>query len=236
MLAPHPQSRAVLPIAALMLISCSALGAPPTAMSPVKFARNSADAGQYQPLFKTLKPMHLKFFLIAEVPEKPVSLRTRIYTEHGVTVRAGTEATSAVNQAFVFFFDWAEERGYALQKNRRDHRGMSLYLLKDSTIHDPEIMHFSTQKEDGKLTRVYGLYDAWNSNNGDNSLMINHKPGRTRAELNSTIAHEMGHFLGDYFRVVDNYFVDPDATVDMEGLAYDFQAYCSERFAEAPGG
>ena len=37
--------------------------------------------------------------------------------------------------------------------------------------------------------------------------------------------HELGHFLGDYFRVYDNYYKLPDGTIRSEDLAYEFDGY-----------
>jgi hypothetical protein len=189
---------------------------------------NSLHSGDYSKVFEVLKQDHIEFFLNAEVPNKDVKLRTRVYFEKNVEY--DEYYMNAIEETFQLFFQWAEENNYELAINRRDHRGMSFYFMDEKSVNDPVIMSFTTLtysvNEVATMTPVHGVYEAWHSSNGDNSLFVSHNSGRARNEIASTISHEMGHFFGDYFRVVDNYYIDESGEVEMEKLAYSFQDYC----------
>jgi hypothetical protein len=189
---------------------------------------NSLNSGEYSKVFEVLKQKHIEFFLHAAVPEKDVKLRARVYFEKNV--KYDEYYMSAIEETFQLFFQWAEENNYELAINRRDHRGISFYFMDEKSVNDPIIMSFTTLtsnvNEVAVMLPVHGVYEAWHSSNGDNSLFISHNSGRARNEIALTISHEMGHFFGDYFRVVDNYYIDGSGEVEMEKLAYSFQDYC----------
>jgi len=216
---------------AVILLSSSAAQAVETSKGAQRLVENSQNTGAYSRVYEVLKQDHIEFYLLATIPEKNVNLRTRVYFEKNVEYNE--YYMGIIEETFQLFFQWAEENNYELAINRRDHRGMSLYFMDKKSIDSHDIISFTTLSErvNGEIvmTKVHGFYEAWNSSNGDNSLFISHNSGRTKEKIASTISHEMGHFLGDYFRVVDNYYTDTINGTEMEKLAYTFQDYCREK-------
>jgi hypothetical protein len=212
----------------IILIFPSLSEAIETSRGPQKLVENSQNTGAYNKVFEVLKQEHIEFSLFADIPEKNVNLRTRVYFEKNVEYNE--YYMEIIEETFQLFFQWSEENNYDLAINRRDHRGMSFYFIDKKSINSRDVVGFTTlsTRINGEIVmaKVHGFYDAWNSSNGDNSLFISHNSGRTKEMIASTISHEMGHFLGDYFRIVDNYYTDATEGVKMEKLAYAFQDYC----------
>jgi hypothetical protein len=212
----------------IILFSSSLSEAVETSRGPQKLVENSQNTGAYSKVFEVLKQEHIEFSLFADIPEKNVNLRTRVYFEKNVEYNE--YYIEIIEETFQLFFQWAEENNYDLAINRRDHRGMSFYFIDKKSISSRDVVGFTTlsTRINGEIvmSKVHGFYDAWNSSNGDNSLFISHNNGRKKEMIASTISHEMGHFLGDYFRIADNYYTNPIEGVKMEKLAYTFQDYC----------
>jgi hypothetical protein len=137
-------------------------------------------------------------------------------------IRGRNNTVRILNEAFTLFFLWAAENNYDLELDNHRTIDLAVYDVRHSLLNNPEIIHFipeiAVYRKQG-LSIINGLYDH-KSISGTNVIFVT--AGRAHA---TTIAHELAHFLGDYFRVYDNYYERSDGSTRAEPLAYEFEDY-----------
>jgi len=174
-------------------------------------------------LFEHMQATHTNFSII--VPSEIVDIQASYFNQVGITGRQWTQAV--VQQATEIFVIWANERGFELSSNGRRNIDLFVYDVHIELLNNKDVMWYSDtiMSDQGAVS---GLYDT-KSISGTNIIFIAANDERTGSLRAGTIAHEMAHFLCDYFRIYDNYFENTFGGYDFEGPAYDFQRYFSAR-------
>ena len=180
--------------------------------------QNAPPPANYNVVFEHMEDTHIDFVLsnMSFGIEIPVSY----FRQRNVSDRNNTGRI--LNEAFELFFLWAAENDYDLELDNHREIDLAVYDVRFSLLNDPDIIHFIPEiakyRRQG-ISAMNGLYDH-KSISGTNVIFVT--AGRNHAE---TIAHELAHFLGDYFRVYDNYYKKPDGSIRAEPLAYEFEDY-----------
>jgi hypothetical protein len=174
-------------------------------------------------LFEHMQTTHTDFSI--NIPNENVSIQASYFNQ--VDITGGQWTRAVVHQAAEIFIIWANERGFELSSNGRRNIDLYVYDVHIETLNDKDIMHYSDAIKSGSGD-ITGLYDT-KSINGTNIIFISANNERSGSLRAGTIAHELAHFLCDYFRIYDNYFENFFGGYDFEGPAYDFQHYFSRR-------
>ena len=196
-------------------------------LSEQRVVRNASNTGAYSRLFEELMDNHLVFTMT--VIEHNIRLRVNYYQQCGIK---GNDSTiPVIERATELFFDWMTERNYTITNDRRDHRFLAVYDLDQNTLNDLSIVNFtSIAKKNQTNRRVNALYEAHQTHDDSNAILIAANRNASELSRSSTIAHELAHWWCDYFRIYDRYYIGEDGKPDMEGPAYDFQRYFEERY------
>ena len=183
--------------------------------------QNDAPPHRQVLLFEHMQATHTDFSI--NIPNENVSIQASYFNQ--VDITGGKWTRAVVQQAAEIFILWANERGFELSSNGRRNIDLYVYDVHIEMLNNKDVMHYSDAIISGSGV-VSGLYDT-KSIAGTNIIFIsanNERPAPLRA---GTIAHELAHFLCDYFRIYDNYFEKTFGGYDFEGPAYDFQRYFS---------
>ena len=214
----------------LLLTLSPAANAVEVNLSEQTVVRNASNTGEYSRLFEELKGNHLVFTMT--VPEHNVSLHINYYQQYGVTGKDFT--IPVIEMATELFFDWMIERNHTITGSRRDHRILAVYDLDYDTLNDLSIVSFTSIARRNETHRqVNALYEAHQTHDNSNALLIAANRPASEMSRATTIAHELAHWWCDYFRIYDRYYIGEDGKADMETPAYDFQRYFAVRYAAA---
>jgi len=196
-------------------------------LSEQRVVRNASNTGEYRRLFEEIKDNHLEFTMT--VPEHNVSLHINYYQQYGVTGKDFT--IPVVEMATELFFDWMVERNHTITTSRRDHRILAIFDLDFDTLNTIAVDDLTNRAMRGRTATVNALYEAHNTHDNSNALLIGANRPASEMSRATTIAHELAHWWCDYFRIYDRYYIGEDGKPDMEAPAYDFQRYFAVRYA-----
>jgi hypothetical protein len=186
---------------------------------------NDRVRGHYSELFESLRDNHIEFTL--EIPEYNVSFTVDYYQQYGITNKDFT--IGIIEKATELFFDWAASNGHTIENGRRTHRRLAIYDISYDTLNDQSIIHFTSYARRGEQRRVNAIYEAFNSHDNTNAIIIGADRNVTERTRSITLAHELAHWWCDYFRIYDRYYTNSSGTTEMEQPAYSFQRYYRDR-------
>ncbi len=179
---------------------------------------NESFADNFSRLAPLMHNTHVE--LSIEFGEIEASIPVRYFNQTGVERMEFTiEHLQIAASAFV---EWAEHNDYDLApQGERRQIALDVYGVEHQVLNSPRIMHFVPRianRQRSVVDPIMGMYDH-QSISEINVIFISDSAHA------KTIAHELGHFLGDYFRVYDNYYKLPNGTIRSEDLAYEFDGY-----------
>jgi membrane protein implicated in regulation of membrane protease activity len=165
------------------------------------------------------------------IPEEDVWIKVTHY--HEVGIEGGEWTRSVVQHAAELFVEWAHKEDFKLSANGRRNIDLWVVDISYTLLHDisrHEINDAKTFNRSSYGTAspaemgIYGLYEH-RAIVGTNIIYIGSDKKRTTVLRARTVAHEMAHFLGDYFKIYDNYFMSKGGEIRIEALAYEFEPY-----------
>jgi hypothetical protein len=180
-------------------------------------------------VMEQLEPNPVEFEVA--IPEEDVRIKVTHY--HEVGIEGGEWTRSVVQDAAELFVEWAHKKDFELSANGR--RNIDLWVVDVSytLLHDISRQVLNDAHAFGRssygnasqeVMGIYGLYEH-RAIVGTNIIYIGSNKKRTTVLRARTVAHEMAHFLGDYFKIYDNYFMSEDGEIRAEPLAYEFEPY-----------
>jgi hypothetical protein len=196
------------------------------AVADETFIQNDSIPTRHVRLFEHMQATHTDFSI--NIPSENINIPVSYF--HQVGIEGSTWTKAVVQQAAEIFVLWANERGHELSSNGRRNIDLYVYDVHIELLNNPNIMYYIntiTEQRPGE-NGVTGLYDA-HSISGTNVIFIAANKERSAYGRSGTVAHELAHFLCDYFRIYDNYYETSRGEYNVEGPAYDFERYFSRR-------
>jgi hypothetical protein len=114
------------------------------------------------------------------------------------------------------------EKNYIVTNDRRDHRFLAVYDLDFETLNSIVVDDFTTSAIQISTGKVNAIYEAHQTHDNSNALLIGANRPASELSRATTIAHELAPWWCDYFRIYDRYYIGEDGEADMEAPAYDF--------------
>ena len=207
----------ILPLALATLLLVLSLFWPKDAISKQKRAPNRLSS-----LMVQLEPIPVDFEI--SIPEEDVWIQVSYF--HEIGIEGGEWTRSVVQHAADLFVEWAHKKDFELSANGR--RNIDLWVVDISLqlLNDHKTFSYSSivTKQKPWVLGITGLYDT-KSIVGTNIIFVAANNERSAFLRSGTVAHEMAHFLCDYFRIYDNYYHLKDDDYDFEGPADEFERY-----------
>jgi len=180
-----------------------------------KAPRKSA---QWLHVMEHLEPTSVEF--VISIPEEDVRIKVTHY--HEVGIEGGEWTRSVVQQAAELFVEWAHKKDFELSAKGRRRPDLwvvdiSLQLLNEW---DAE---WRGLRDVGQLT-VLGLHYSGLIKEAE-IIFVGVYESQSPFLRSGIVAHELAHFLLDYFRIYDNYYKLENGKTDREGPAEEFERY-----------
>lgn len=183
-------------------------------------------------VFEHMEPTPVEFEI--SLPKENVLIKARYYQEVGID---GSEwIPTIVQQAAEIFVEWAHKKEFELSENGRLQVGLIVAAISHDLLNDRYVFYWTKniREQSPNSSGITGLY-ARKSLNGNKILFVSVDNERSGELVTATIAHEVAHFLLNYFRIYDNYYQRRNyfpfikRGIDFEAPAYEFQRYFSSR-------
>jgi hypothetical protein len=183
-------------------------------------------------VFEHMEPSPVEFEI--RLPKENVLIKSRYYQEVGID---GSEwIPTVIQQAAEIFVEWAEKKEFELSENGRLQVGLTVAAVSHDLLNDRYVFYWSKhiREQSPNSSGITGLYGS-KPVSGNHTIFVSADNERSGRLVTKTIAHEVAHFLLDYFRIYDNYYQRRNyfpfikRGIDREAPAYEFQRYFSSR-------